>query len=219
VFKTLGYLKRNIIFVKIFLLKTMKTKASIFTTVTLGVLLATSIVACNNKTDDKKATTATPAVATAEKIVYINQDTLLAKYEYVKDMNKRLNDKGKSAQGDLDSKKQAFQREVAEYQKGQSTLSADQRASTEQRLQRKGQELQGYEQNATAQFQDEQAAEGNKLFDRYAEFVKKFAKDHGYKLVLSYSKANPVVMYGDPSLDVTAEVVKGLNEAYTKDKK
>jgi outer membrane protein len=34
-----------------------------------------------------------------------------------------------------------------------------------------------------------------------------------------YSKANPTVLYGDTTLDVTADVVKKINEAYTKEKK
>jgi outer membrane protein len=38
-------------------------------------------------------------------------------------------------------------------------------------------------------------------------------------LVLTYSKANPTVLYGDPALDVTADVAKRLNDAYSKDKK
>ncbi len=61
------------------------------------------------------------------------------------------------------------------------------------------------------------ASKNGKLYDKFAEFVKQYAKDNGYKLVLTYSKTNPNVLYGDPSLDVTADVVKKLNDAYTKD--
>ena len=197
----------------------MKTKASILTKFTFGILIAGSIAACNqNKTADKPATAAT-APDGKETVVYINSDTLYSKYEYAKDVNKRLDDKGKSAQGDLAAKGQAFQREVAEYQKNAATLPADQRQATEQRLHRKQQELQGYQQNATAQFQNDQASEASKLYDKIAEFTKAYAKEKGYKLVLTYSKANPTVLYGDASLDVTADVVKRLNDAYTKEKK
>jgi outer membrane protein len=96
----------------------MKTTASIFTKITLGVLLAGSIAACNqNKPADKTAAaTATPA--DKPEIVYVNQDTLSLKYQYSKDMRKRLEEKGKSAQNDVGGRKQAFQREVVEYQKG-----------------------------------------------------------------------------------------------------
>ncbi|WP_419701216.1 OmpH family outer membrane protein [Mucilaginibacter sp. NFX135] len=196
----------------------MKTTASTLTKFTLGILIAGSIAACNqNKTADKPATTAPAEVK--ESIVYVNSDSLLNKYDYFKDMSKRLEDKGKSSQGDLQAKGQAFQREVAEYQKNAATLPADQRQATEQRLQRKQQELQGYQQNANAEFQNAQATENAKLYDKIADFTKTYAKEKGYKLVLTYSKANPTVLYGDPSLDVTADVVKRLNEAYAKDKK
>ena len=198
----------------------MKTTASTLTKFTLGVLIAGSIAACNqNKTADKPATAATAAADAKETIVYINSDTLLSKYNYSKDMNKRLEDKGKASQGDLQAKGQAFQREVAEYQKNAATLPADQRQATEQRLQRKNQELQGYQQNAAAEFQNAQATENAKQYDKIADFTKAYAKEKGYKLVLTFSKANPTVLYGDPSLDVTADVVKRLNEAYAKEKK
>ncbi|RYY36263.1 MAG: OmpH family outer membrane protein [Sphingobacteriaceae bacterium] len=206
----------------------MIQRASYFSKLTLGItasafVVAGLVTACNqDKKADKPAaadTTATVAAPVKADIVYINQDSLLAKYDYVKDMNDRLEKKGRSAQSDLESRKQAFQREVAEYQKNAQTMSAEQRAPIEQRLQRKGQELQGYEQNATAQFQNESGSESEKLYTKITEYLKKYAKDKGHKLVLSYSRANPTVLYGDASLDVTADVVKGLNEDYKKDKK
>jgi outer membrane protein len=204
----------------------MRTTVNSFIKLSLAIAVATVAAACSqNKADSKTATTTasttTAATVTPEKaeIVYVNSDTLLNRYDYFKDMSKRLQDKGKSAQGDLASKGQAFQREVADYQKTASTLSADQRASTEQRLQRKQQELQAYQQNSTAQFQQEQASENAKLYDKIADFMKQYAKEKGYKMVLTFSKANPTVLYGDPSLDVTADVVKRLNDSYGKDKK
>ena len=195
----------------------MKLTSPLFTKITLGVLLAASIGACTKpKTDDK--TVAAPA-ANKETIVFVNSDTLLNKYTYFKDMSKRLEDKATSAKNDLGSRGQAFQREVAEYQKNANTMPADQRQATEQRLQREKQDFDGYQQNATAQFQNEQASENGKLFDKIADFVKAYAKEKGYKLVLTYSKANPTVLYGDPGLDVTADVAKRLNDAYSKEKK
>ncbi|MDB5111992.1 MAG: OmpH family outer membrane protein [Mucilaginibacter sp.] len=197
----------------------MKTTNSIFTKITLGLLIAGSMAACNNNKTGSTPAATTPATADKEPIVYVNSDTLLSKYDYAKDMSKRLNDKGTSAKSDLESKGQAFQREVADYQRAQATLPADQRQKTEQRLQREQQQLQTYQQNASAQFQSDQATENGKLYDKIADFAKQYAKDKGYKMVLTYSKANPTVLYGDPALDVTADVVKRLNEAYSKEKK
>ncbi|EHQ25804.1 OmpH family outer membrane protein [Mucilaginibacter paludis] len=199
----------------------MKTSVSTLIKTTLAVAIVVTVAACNQTKTDSKPAAATTSAATPGKaeIVYVNSDSLLNKYEYAKDMNNRLQEKGKSAQSDLASKGQAFQREAMEYQKSANTMSADQRASTEQRLQRKQQELQSYQQNATAQFQNESASEQSKLYDKIADYAKQYAKEKGYKLVLTYSKANPTVLFGDPSLDVTADVVKGLNDLYAKDKK
>jgi len=180
-------------------------------------MAAGTIAACQNKTSDKS--TAPTVTASSGSIVYVNQDSLLSKYDYFKDMSKRLEDKGKSAQSDVGSRQQALQREAAEYQKSANTLSADQRATTEQRLQREGQEFQQYQQNAAAQFQNEQADEQKKLYEKVAAFIKDYAKEKGYKMVLTFQKGNTTMWYGDPGLDVTADVVKRLNDAYAKDKK
>ena len=181
-------------------------------------MVAGTIAACNqNKSSDKSA--ATVSTAGAGSIVYVNQDTLLSKYDYFKDMSKRLEDKGKSAQSDVGSRQQALQREAAEYQRSANTLSADQRASTEQRLQREGQEFQQYQQNAAAQFQNEQGEEQKKLYEKVAAFMKDYAKEKGYKMILTFQKGNTTMWYGDPGLDVTSDVIKRLNDAYAKDKK
>jgi outer membrane protein len=199
----------------------MKTKASFFTKITIGLLIAGSVAACNqNKSGDKTTADQTNAGTSGKpSIVFINQDTLTVKYEYAKDMRKRLEDKGKTAQNDVGSRKQAFQREVAEYQKSANTLSADQRSTTEQRLQREGQEMQTYEQNASAQFQNDQAGETQKLYEKVYAFAKQYAKDNGYKLVLTFQTGNTNLLYGDASLDVTADVIKKLNDAYAREKK
>jgi outer membrane protein len=189
---------------------------------TLGIAITAMAVACNQTPQNSSANTKKDAPVTVSdkaEIVYVNSDSLLSKYDYFKDMSTRLEDKGKRAQVDVSSKGQAFQREVAEYQKGAATLSADQRAATEQRLARKQQELQTYNQNASAQIQNEQAAENAKLYDKIADFLKGYAKEKGYKLILTYSKANPTVLFGDESLNVTNDVVKILNDNYKKDKK
>jgi len=185
-----------------------------------AVALVSVLTACgnkDNKTETTKATTAT--VAADEKIVYVNSDSLLTKYEYFKDLKAKMETKGKAAENDLSAKTQAFQREVQQYQQQQNTMPADQRAATEQRLARKQQELQAYQQNAGSALQNEQAKEQETLYNKVAEYLKGYAKTKGYKMVLTYSKGNSAILFADESLDVTSAVIIGLNEAYAKDKK
>ncbi len=185
-----------------------------------AIAIVSVLTACNNdtKTDTKPKETAT-TVSTEEKIVYVNSDSLLTKYEYFKDLKTKMEAKGKNAEADLLAKQQAFQREVQQYQAQQNTLAADQRAATEQRLSRKQQELQAYQQNAGSALQNEQAKEQEVLYDKVAEYLKTYAKTKGYKMVLTYSKGNSAILFADESLDVTSAVIVGLNQAYSKDKK
>ncbi|WP_235985747.1 OmpH family outer membrane protein [Mucilaginibacter segetis] len=194
-------------------------KISIVTKSILVLSIAAGLAACNQNKGGEKAVATVAASSAKPEIVFINQDSIIAKYEYIKDMNKRLEAKGKSAQNDVNSRQQAIQREVAEYQKNAGNLSADQRATTEQRLQRKGQEFQQYQQNAGAQLQNEQFTEQSKLYDKLVEFTKAYAKEKGYKMVLTFQKGNTNMLYGDPNLDVTADVIKRLNDDYAKEKK
>lgn len=182
--------------------------------------LITAFSACQNKdaktTETKKTDSTTAAVSPSEKIVYVNSDSLLTKYDYFKDLKVKFEGKSKNAQADMQAKGQAFQREVTQYQQSAQTLSADQRKATEERLARKQQELQTYQQNAGGALQNEQAVENEKLYDKVAAYLKIYAKEKGYKMVLTYSKGNSAILFADESLDVTSEVIKGLNADYSK---
>jgi outer membrane protein len=195
-------------------------KSLVITKLSLGLLVAAGITACNQKpaatTTQTTTTTSSAATPASGAIVFINSDSLSANYNYVKDIDKKLKDKGTATQSDVQSKRDAIQREYAEYQKNAQTMPADQRQATEQRLQREGQQEQAYEQNASAELQNQQSDEMNKYYDKLSDFLKQYAKDKGYKLILTYSKHNPNMLYGDPSLDVTSDVVKQLNDAYAK---
>lgn len=197
-------------------MKFLKSSSLVAATAVMCVMAS-----CQNKsTEGNNNSAKKPEVVVAEneKIVYVNSDSLLTKYQYFKDLKTKLDGKSQNAERDMAAKTQAFQREVQQYQQQQNTMPADQRASTEQRLARKQQELQAYQQNAGAALQNETAKEQEKLYDKVAEYLKGYAKEKGFKMVLTYQKGNSAILFADESLDVTSEVLKGLNEAY-EDKK
>ncbi len=184
----------------------------------LGVAMAAAMVACNNQ--QKPATTAgaeTTEAAKAE-IVYVNSDSLLANYDYFKDVRTRLQGKSKKAEQDLQAKAGAFQKEVAQYQQAAAGMSAQQRAATEQRLSQKQQQLAAQNQNAGNELATEEGEEMKKIYDQVESYLKDLSKEQGYKMVLTYSRGNSAILYSDSTLDITSSVVKGLNEQYKKEK-
>jgi outer membrane protein len=196
----------------------MKRILATLSKITAALVLAAVVISCNQE-QPKSATTTATTDKKAELIVYVNSDSLLNNYEYFKTIKDKFQSKSKKAQTDLTAKGTAFQREVAAYQQNAANLSAEQRATTEERLARKQQELQTFNQNAGNALANEEAAENEKLYNRVSEFLKKHAKSKGYKMVLTYSKSNPTVLFADESLDVTKEVLAGLNAEYKKENK
>lgn len=197
----------------------MKKVLTTLTKITAVLVIAALVISCNKDQPKGASVTVSNSDIKSELIVYVNSDSLLNNYEYFKSVKDKFQEKSKKAQSDLTAKGTAFQREVAAYQQGAANLSAEQRATTEERLARKQQELASYNQNAGNALANEEAVENEKLYNKVSEFLEKYAKTKGYKMVLTYSKANPTVLYADKSLDVTKEVVSGLNDEYKKEKK
>lgn len=183
-----------------------------------GVAILTS---CNQQGAERATPSANDNVATtsqstekAEKIVYVNSDTLSEKYEYFQEIRTKLEAKIKKAQSDLQSKGQAFQREIADYQQKAPTMSASDRQATEERLARKQDELGRLDQNASTSIAQDEATEYENVYTRITDYLKKHAEENGYTLVLTYSRGNPTVLYADAKMDITEQVIKGLNEEY-----
>ncbi len=197
----------------------MKKVLASLTKITAALVLAAVVISCNKEQPKTTGTATVTADKNTELIVFVNSDSLLNNYEYFKSIKDKFQSKSKKAQVDLTAKGNAFQREVADYQKNAPTLSAEQRATTEERLARKQQELAAFNQNAGNALANEEAVENEKLYNKVSDYLKKHAKTKGYKMVLTYSKANPTVLFADESLDVTKEVVSGLNDEYKKENK
>ncbi|QIH35759.1 OmpH family outer membrane protein [Sphingobacterium sp. DR205] len=205
----------------------MNTIFSIVSKVSFALLLAGTIVSCNQgaKTQSEPSKNDSNAISkesqgnNKDKIVYLNSDSLSEKYQYFKDIKSKLENKVKKAQADLQAKSAAFQREVADYQKNAATMSAADRQATEQKLARKQDELARLDQTASSSLAKDESEEFNNVYNKITEFLKKHASDNGYKLVLTYSKSNPTVLYADPSLEITNEVIKQLNEEYKSSNK
>lgn len=194
--------------------------------VSLGLVAILTAASCNQNTNtgaknvpNESTNSAAANHLEEDKIVYINSDTLAEKYEYYKDVRAKLEAKVKKAQSDLQSKGQAFQREVAEYQEKAGTMSASERQATEERLARKQEELGRLDQNASSSLAQDESTEFTNVYTTITTYLKKHAEEKGYKLVLTYSMSNPTVLYADNEMDITTEVIAALNKEYKEKKK
>lgn len=188
------------------------------TKIALGVVCAALLTACNPNEKPKTANSTTAASAeeneVAPAIVYVNSDSLLANYEYFKEARTRLQGKSQKAEQDLKNKAEAFQNEVNRYQQSAQTMTNEQRQATEQRLGQKQQQLAALQQTEGNKIATEESEEMKKIYDKVEAYLQKVSSEKGYKMVLTYSRGNSAILYGDNSLDITQEVLNGLNDRY-----
>lgn len=147
------------------------------------------------------------------KVAYINSDSLLKNYDYFKISADRLDAKGKRLDQDLKNRAQALQNEFESYQRSQGNMTIGQARAVEEDLTKKRQNLQLYQESLNQEMMVDQNKMREELYTKLTTYLKKYGRENGLQLVLRYDGASDV-LYGLDSLDISRDVIKGLNESY-----
>lgn len=155
-----------------------------------------------------------------QSVLYVNADSLNANYEFVKTLQKEAQTKQASLENRYETKAQKFQQEYMSYQEKlqAGTVNMDQAKAIEESLQKQKNELdmmQEQVQNLIAESQKKNLQVQKEVF----AFLKEFSRNKNISYVLTYSENVPGLIYANDSLDITKEVVAGLNSRYNNPKK
>lgn len=167
----------------------------------------------NNATEVKKIE------HTAGLIVYVHTDSLIMGYNMATDLNGDFKVKYEKAQAQLQNKQSKFERDYLDYQeKAQKGLATRlQLAEMEQKLQQQDIQLRQDAEKLMAELSEEEQVINNKIFFSVTDYLKELNADNRYAMIISTSTAGPI-LHADPSLSITQEVLKALNERYDKEK-
>lgn len=145
------------------------------------------------------------------RVVYVNTDSLLNSFTYYKNLKADAEKKRERFMKEMEQKKMAFQKEIMEYQQTGAGMTDLQRQSKEKALMEKEQQLAQYEQSQSdAILKAEEKATEN-LYKKMTSYLAEYCKDKPYKVVMAMSKGSSI-LYANDSLDITKDVLKGLNE-------
>ena len=170
------------------------------------------------KKTHKAVETASNIEAVAGDIVYVRLDTLMMQYDMYSDLQSAFEAKAQTADSDLNKKARKLESDMKNFenqiQKGLLTRSAAEQQSNS--LQQRQANL----QNEAAQKQQELAEESQVLLNQvmYAiqSYLEEYNKEHNFAAILTTTAATNVVIVGAPALDITQEIVEGLNAEYIK---
>ena len=153
-------------------------------------------------------------------IVFINLDSLVNQYDMYNDLNTELQSKASTIENELNKQSRAFENDVKSYQdkmqKGLLTLSQAQ--TTEQELAMREQQLRQLAQQRQLEMADETNVMYNKVMDAISTYVSNYNKDKQFALILTTTGATNTVLGGDQALNITEDILKGLNEEYIRNR-
>lgn len=178
--------------------------------------LVLGAVSCNSKEEEKP--TAAPAVSGSMNIRYVDEDTIMANYNLAKDFNeamlRRQNqiDAAQQQRGDAINK---FGASMEQKYKNNGYLNEESLRADQAKLQKMQSDAQEYLGNLQQSIATELDQSRKQVLDSINNFMKEYAKQKHYDMILLKS----ATLYSDERYDVTKDVVDGLNKRYNKVKK
>ncbi|RYU81573.1 OmpH family outer membrane protein [Hymenobacter persicinus] len=159
----------------------------------------------------------TVAVADTNKVAYVESGKLLDGYKGMQDARRAFEAKAKGWEQQNNSLIRGFQSAVQQYQKTAESMTAEQRAATEQKLQAQQQQAGQAQEKIQRQAQEEEAKMTQRVLERINKQVEAYGKANGYKLILIAAPSGTIA-YGRKDIDITTKVLKHLNDEYSAKK-
>ena len=185
-------------------------------------LLSSTITGCNNTAAPADNKTGETAAVAAGSIVFFDLDRVLNEYDMANDLRSVAETKINSINQEVNRRGTKLEKDIKAFQdkinKGLMTQSVAEIQS--KKLQDQQNNFQQYAAQKQQEIAEEQQVMMNQIADAIKTFIDEFNAEKGYAMILTTQGdilPAPVVT-ADPSLDITDQILEGLNAAYVKTK-
>ena len=153
-------------------------------------------------------------------VAYVNTDTLLAKYQYAIDMEKELLAYKDQQEAYGRKQMEQFQADYQNYLQNGASMTLTQQQQKEAELKQRAEKMSTLEQELTAKIMERQMAENTKLLNAIFAFVREYNNaNQQFDVILRQTFNDSPTLYLNPGMDITQEIIDGLNEEYANLKK
>jgi outer membrane protein len=170
----------------------------------------------NDSLTSSKPIVLAPKDIKASKTVYVNLDVLNEKYQFIQDLSASAQAEQRALESKYQTKGQKLQEDYTAFQqKAQQGLLSDNQISTEQEaFAKRKEELDLLEQQSQS-LVDKIQQRNEEANANLRKYIKEYNKNSHYNYVFAYS-SSPLsqVLLADDSLDITNEILEGLNNQY-----
>lgn len=189
----------------------------------LGIsALSLFAVACEPQ--NKEVVQETPVVA--EKVVaeegskkmrviaMVNSDTILSQYDYALFLRDELTSQTLKYEGLLRQKETKLRADMEKFQREANSLTQFEAQIQQKKLYEAQEKFQLKQEEYTRKLMEQEQRYNRDIDQAINEFLSRYCKDKPYEMVISNADLG-IIRWADESLDITNEVLKGLNEEYS----
>lgn len=173
---------------------------------------------CKNDDVASQATTNIDGVdVSGLKIGYIDTDSLMLQYEFAIELNEKLENYA-NKENEYKEMSIRFQNDYNNFLKTGASLTLTEQKKTEESLKKRAEQLAKMEEqllNERTKLESVIQVDQKKMIDAVYAFVRDYnANNQQFNVILKKSFSESPVLYIDNSMDITREIIDGLNEEY-----
>ncbi len=179
-------------------------------------------VSCKNQKTEVTESETTDVIAGKGDVVYFNLDRILEEYDMANDLRSVVETKINSINQEVNRRGSKLEKDIKEFQdkidKGLLTRSTAEVQSGN--LQKRQNEFQQFAAQKQQEIAEEQQVMMNQLADAIHSYLVKYNEDKQFAMILT-TQGNILpapVAVADTDLDVTDDILTGLNAEYVKSK-
>jgi outer membrane protein len=152
-------------------------------------------------------------------IAYVNIDTVIHQYAMYEEFKGKFTGKQQLFESEMTNKSKTYQISVQDYQNKvqKGLITRAEAADKEQQLGAEQQKLIQLRDQYQSQLAEEEQVMNRQILNSVMEYLTEYNKDKGYNYILGNTFGGNV-LYANKALDITKDVLKGLNEKYKTEK-
>ncbi|HEY8689410.1 MAG TPA: OmpH family outer membrane protein [Chitinophagaceae bacterium] len=151
------------------------------------------------------------------KVAYIDLDTLQSSYEYYKILKADFEKKQAANNNEIADLQRRYQARAMMLQQKGATMNQQEQEAAMKEINQMQQGLQAKKQTLDNELYNANSKMKEDILTRIQDFLKVYNNDGRYDYVFSYEPG--FMFYKDSGLNITSDVIKGLNDLYAKNKK
>ena len=150
-------------------------------------------------------------------VAYIDLDSLENNYTYYKKIKTEFEHKQSAANNEISGMQKKYQNRAMQLQQKGSTMTQPEQEAAMQEINKMQQDLQSRKQAIDNDLYNYNSKMKEDILTRIQNYLKQYNKDGRYSYIFSYEPG--FMFYKDSTLNITPDVIAGLNELYSENKK